>query len=209
MSRVMWTISLVLAATNPAMAECPSAKSPLSPFTVGVGGSSTSEVYRMESGETRLVGRFSNNAVVEQTYYQGLIQLEHIDRGNRTLYTPKSDLKKLFPPRVGQTYTVDFEMLASNGQKRPFRGQYKVVGRDRIAIGGCPYEVLKIEHSNVIGEGQLHFINTDWYAPEIKLILAREYKRPGGGSDIRKYDSIAPLKKDQPRQPAPTGGRSI
>jgi hypothetical protein len=171
-------------------ADCPSPQKPDQPFRVSVGNRSSSEVYRLDSGETRTVTRFSGGIILEQTYHQGLIQVEHIAGGKRTLYTPLTNLKALFPMKVGQTHRVDFDVQTPDGKKRVMHAEYKVVGKDQLHIGPCRYEVLKVEHSNRFGEGPLIFSNTDWYAPDLRLIVAREFKR-GNSTNVIKYDAIS------------------
>lgn len=92
--------------------------------------------------------------------------------------------------KVGQTYRADFDAQEPTGRQRLFRTEYKVVGKDRIVVGPCPYEVLKIEYSNRFGEGPLIFINTEWYVPSIGSVLAREFRNP---HEIRKATSIRQL----------------
>jgi hypothetical protein len=190
------SLLLLLAAITPVTAQCPSAQNPKQAYLFGVGNESTSEVYRLDTGETRVVSRYKTGRVVEQTLYEGLIRTEHLDRGRRTTYAAKDDLRKLFPLKVGQVHVVQFDAEGSDGKKRLLRAEYRVVAKDHLIIGPCRYDVLKIEHSNRFDEGPLIFINTDWYAPDIKMILAREYKLRGGGSEIRKIDAIS-LKKDE------------
>jgi hypothetical protein len=186
--------ALALCLAWPAFAaDCPSAQKPEQAFRVSVGDRSASEVFRLNTGETRTVARFSGGAIAEQTYYQGLIRLENISDGKRTIYTPRSNLKPLFPLKVGQKRQVEFDVQTPDGKKRVMRAEYKVVGKDELLIGACRYEVLKVEHSNRFGEGPLNFINTDWYAPDIRLIVAREYKSRNGQSEINKYDAISIL----------------
>jgi hypothetical protein len=85
------------AACADAAAQCPSAQNPREPYALGVGEESVSEIYRLDTGETRVVSRYKGSTVVEQTLFQGLIRIEHIDRGRRTVYTPRDNLSKLFP----------------------------------------------------------------------------------------------------------------
>lgn len=183
---------LLSVAGRPVAANCPNAQKPEQAFRVSIGSASASEVYRLDTGETRTVTRFKGGAIAEQTFYQGLIRTEHIDGGRRTIYTPKTNLKTFFPLKVGQTYRVDFDVQTADGKKRVLHAAFKVAGKDQIVIGPCRYDVLKVEHSNSSGEGPLLFINTDWYAPDIRLIVAREY-RHGNGSVINKYDAISIL----------------
>jgi hypothetical protein len=47
--------------------------------------------------------------VLEVTLFQGLFELNRLDRGKRTTYRPKSDLAKTFPPAPGKKITAIFE----------------------------------------------------------------------------------------------------
>jgi hypothetical protein len=186
--------ALLFCAAGPCFAaDCPSAQKPEQAFRVSVGANAVSEVFRLGTQETRTVTRFKSGGIAEQSFYHGLIRTEHIDDGRRTSYTPRSSLKGLFPLKVGQKHRVDFDMVTPDGKKLVLRAEYKVAGKDQLLIGPCRYDVLKVEHSNRIGEGPLQFINTDWYAPDIRLIVAREYKRGNGGTVINKYDAISLL----------------
>jgi hypothetical protein len=173
------------------MAECPSSQKPAQAYRVSVGNSSTSDIYRLNTGETRVVGHFRDGTISEQTFFQGLIRTEHIDRGRRTTYKPGRNLADFFPLKTGQTLLVDFDVVALDGQKKVLHAKYEVTGKDQIFIGPCRYDVVKVAHSNSFRDGPLQFINTDWYAPEIRLTVAREFKRANGEPEIRKYDSIS------------------
>jgi hypothetical protein len=184
--------ALTLSIAGPSYAaDCPSSKKPAQAFQVRVGARSASEVYRLDTGETRTVTRFNAGATAEQTFYQGLIRTENISDGRRTLYTPQSNLKALFPLKVGKTHRVNFDVQTADGKKSVLRAEYKVVGKDQLLIGPCRYDVFKVEYSNGYGDGPLRFINTDWYAPDIRLVVAREYRGERGQSVINKYDAIS------------------
>jgi hypothetical protein len=173
-------------------ADCPSSKKPAQVFDVSVAGNSTTEVYRLENGDTRTVTRFSGGAVAEQTFYRGLVRIEHWDSGQRTFFKPMSDLATLFPLKAGRSRRFDFEVQTGDGQKKTLHAEFKVVGKDRVEIGACRYYVIKIEHRNSFNDGPMPLINTDWYAPEIRLILAREYQRSNGETVIHKYTRLVP-----------------
>jgi hypothetical protein len=70
-----------------------------------------------------------------------------------------------------------------------------VKGADVLYIGPCRYNVLKIERSESRSVDPPRFIDTDYYSPELKLILAREYRERNGGTSMIKYDRIYPLKR--------------
>ena len=126
-----------------------------------------------------------------RTLYAGLILTEHVADGRRTTFKPRTDLKQLFPLQVGQRYRIDFDTQEPGGEHRLLRTEYKVVGRNQLAIGECEYEVLRIDYSNRYGDGPLTHTHTDLYAPEIKLVVGREFKQRDGTSEIQKYDSLS------------------
>jgi hypothetical protein len=189
-------VAIVFGADWSIAAECPSSKDPKQVFRVSIGSSATSEVYRLDSGDTRAVERFKGGAIAEKTYYQGLIHTEQLDNGRRTTFTPKSSLKALFPLKVGRRHRVEFDMQTADGKKSVLYAEYKVVGKDQIIVGGCQYDVFKVEHSNGSSKERMRFIDTEWYSPDLRLIVAREYKLANGETLIRKYDAISTMDAD-------------
>ena len=172
-------------------AECPSSQNPKQAFRVSIGSSAASEVYRLDTGDTRVVARFKGGSIAEKTYYQGLIQTEQLDNGRRITFTPKSNVKAIFPLKVGQRHQVEFDVQTANGEKRVLYAEYNVAGKDQILIGGCRYEILRVDYSNGSRKEQMPFSDTQWYSPDLRMILAREYKRANGEIVIRKYDAIS------------------
>src|SRR6516164_5818241 len=79
-----------------------------------------------------------------------------------------------------------------------------VKGADTLYIGSCKYNVLKIERSESHRAHPPVFVGTDYYSPELKLILAKEIRKNNGG-----YDRIYALKraeiKTRRRTSRPTG----
>ena len=55
--------------------------------------------------------------------------------------------------------------------------------------------MLKIERSESRTAERPRFVDTDYYSPELKLILAREYRENNGGTHTVKYDRIYALKR--------------
>ena len=69
------------------------------------------------------------------------------------------------------------------------------VPKDSLFIGPCRYEILKIERSEGRGERPPQLINIDYYAPELKLVIAKEYKERDGRLTLIKFDRIYPIKR--------------
>ena len=72
--------------------------------------------------------------------------------------------------------------------------EFVVKGTDVLYIGPCKYNVLKIERSESRSAEPPRFVDTDYYSPQLKLILAKEYRESNGGTHAIKYDRIHPLK---------------
>jgi hypothetical protein len=64
-----------------------------------------------------------------------------------------------------------------------------------LFIGPCKYSVLRIERRESTSAVPPQFVYTEFYSPELKLILAREYKRQNGETLLIKYDRIYPMKQ--------------
>jgi hypothetical protein len=55
--------------------------------------------------------------------------------------------------------------------------------------------VLKVERSESRSADPPRFIDTDYYSPELRLVLAKEYRESNGGTHTIQYDRIYPLKR--------------
>jgi hypothetical protein len=54
--------------------------------------------------------------------------------------------------------------------------------------------VLKIERRETRRDGALRRLNTDYYAPALKLIVGKEFKERDGRSSLNKFDRIYPTR---------------
>jgi hypothetical protein len=170
--------------------ECPTADTASRGFLVERGDKQKTEVSVGDDGLVHTRMRFGGQPLLETTLFAGLFALDRFDRGRRTTFTPLTNLKTLFPLRVGQRALGLFEFQDSN-KTIPMTILLSVKAAEPLAIGPCTYTVLKIEHSEARGEGrQPRYIYTDYYAPDLKLVLMKEYKEADGRSTFVKYDKI-------------------
>jgi hypothetical protein len=189
-------MALLLMLSASAVADdCPTAKSGKDGFVVERGERSSTDVYHTENSVVRTVMRSGGEALLETSQFEGLLQLDRIDRGRRTTFRPKSDLSTIFPLKPGQQATAAFEYQDANGSTAIATVGLNVKERDKLFIGPCRYDVLKIERSESRGETPLRLINVDYYAPELKLVIAKEYKEKDGRSTLIKFDRIHPIKR--------------
>ena len=181
----------LIAASVPATAAdtCPDARTAPSGFIVERGEGSKTEVLHVGATTVRTIYRFNGNAVLETTQYQGVFELERIDRGKRATSKAINDLGKLFPLKVGQKLTGIFEI--TEGERHVTRTiTLTVVKADQLYVGACQYGVLVIDRSQRTDNGPMIFMNTDYYAPDLKLIIAKEFKESGGRTSLNKFDKI-------------------
>lgn len=71
--------------------------------------------------------------------------------------------------------------------------ELQILDQDELYIGGCKYRILKIERRQSRAGGPPSFINIDYYAPELKLVIAKEYREANGRTSVIKFDRIYPL----------------
>ncbi len=170
--------------------DCPTAATASRGFVVERGDKQKTEVFVGDDGLVRTRMRFGGQSLLEVTLFAGLFSLDRFDRGRRTTFTPLTDLKSLFPLRVGQNALALFEYKDSNGTT-PMSVLLLVKGTEPLPIGPCTYTVFKIEHREARGEGRTpRYIYTDYYAPDLKLVLMKEYKETNGRSTFVKFDKI-------------------
>jgi hypothetical protein len=187
-----WLVGAALIALAPAFAaaqDCPTAQSGKVGFVVERGDRQKSEIFHGEDGIVRTVMRYNGVMLLETTQHEGLFQLDRLDNGRRMKFEPQTDLKKLFPLKAGRKVGAKF-ISESNGQQGSLSVEMEVKGTEALYVGPCKYNVLKIERS----AEPPRFVYTDYYSPELKLVLAKEYRENNGGTHIIKYDRIYPLK---------------
>jgi hypothetical protein len=193
-------VAAILCSTGKAAAiDCPSGElSQESYVLVADNGSSVTQVDRTRP-EAVLTARYIRRRPASaHVLYQGLVPLAISQKERRIVNTPRSDLKRMFPLNVGETHRLEFERTIADGKRGIVRAEYKVLGEDRTRIGACVYDVFKIEHSEAVGRGPMRFINTEWYAPDLRMIIGREYRRMKGDLpyiQFYKYDTIFTLKQ--------------
>jgi hypothetical protein len=176
---------LVLA--SPGFAEdCPSAASGKGSFVVERGPDSTTEVFYGDGPTVQSVLRYRGQTLLETTLHEGLFELDRLDRGRRWVSKPKADLAKLFPLRQ-QKIDVEFDVQQGDGKPVPTQVKLTVIGTDHLMIGSCKYDILKIQRDET---GARRLNNVDYYAPTLKLVVAKEYSERDGRTTLIKFDKI-------------------
>src|SRR5581483_3440949 len=97
-----------------------------------------------------------------------------------------------FRPSLGKTLTAKFEDTDA-GQKATLTVALRVRKQDALYIGPCQYKVLRIDRSAGYGNNSPQFLETDYYAPDLTFIIAKEYKEDNGSTTLNKYDKIYPM----------------
>jgi hypothetical protein len=174
--------------------DCPTAQSGKLGFVVERGDQQKSEVFHGDGGIVRTVMRYKGTMLLETTQHEGLFQLDRLDNGRRAKFEPQTDLKKLFPLKPGRNVGAKF-ISETDGRQGTLSVEMAVKGADVFYIGPCKYNVLKIDRSESRGIDPTRFLYTDYYSPELKLILGKEYRENNGGTHMIKYDRVYPLQR--------------
>jgi hypothetical protein len=178
--------------------DCPSAQTSAHGtsahgFVVERNESQTTEVYDAGQGLVHVVTRYNGQTLLETTQYAGLFFIERLDRGRRTTYQPKTDLKALFPLKSGAQLHAKF-ITERDGSFGRLYVELDVGKSEDLFIGACKYAVLRIERRESSNAVPPQFVYTDLYSPDLKFVLGREYRHQGGQTQLIKYDRIHPLK---------------
>jgi hypothetical protein len=171
--------------------ECPTAKSASEGFVVQRGERSKTEVFHVGETDVRTVYRVDGRSMLEVTLFQGLFDLDRLDRGKRSAYRPVSDLDKFFPPAPGKKITAIFE--ETEGERKGNLRTFVLEVRkepDTLSIGACEYKVLRIDRSVMDSNNKPVFMETDYYAPDLKLVIGKEYRESDGRTSLNKFDRI-------------------
>jgi len=194
--RAALAVAIVAASLMPrpsAAQDCPTAQSARKGFVVERNERQKSEVFADDKGIVRTMMRYDGTTLLETTQFEGVFQLERIDRGKHTKFAPSTDLKTLFPLKPGKQARAKF-VSEADGQDRRLSVELDVKGREDLYIGPCKYSVLRIERSESRSAVPPRFVSSDLYSPDLKLVLAREYRNRDGKTQLIKYDRIYPIK---------------
>jgi hypothetical protein len=173
--------------------DCPTAQSGARGFVVERNESQKSEVYHAGDGIVRVVTRYGGETLLETTLYEGLFLLERLDRGRRTKFDPRTELKTLFPLKPGAQLHAKF-VTESDGNFGRLYVELDVRKPEDFFIGPCKYTVLRIDRLESRSAVPPQSVYADLYSPDLELVLGREYKHQDGQTQVIKYDRIYPLK---------------
>jgi hypothetical protein len=189
---------MAVAAAPAGAQDCPTAQSGKAGFVLQRGDQQKTDVFHVEDGLVRTVTRAYGTTWLETTQYQGLFELDRLDRGRRTKYEPQTDLQRLFPLKPGRTVKAAFKW-ESGSERGTLSIELAVKGADVVWIGPCKYDVLKIDRTESLNGGPPRFRDTDYYSSELRFSLAKEWRDSGGrGTHTNKYDRIYSLTSTVP-----------
>lgn len=139
--------------------------------------------------------RFRSGATVKATYYQGLIELDRVQRDLTLVVRPKTPLDSFFPIKPNSTFRFDSESGEDGKEMRRTTTELTVLGARRFAIGDCILNVWLIERRVPGLHNEMRLDLTYYYSSDFKFIVAREYPARNGRLDIVTYNRVS-QKKD-------------
>jgi hypothetical protein len=182
-------IWLILEPAAHAADDCPTAVTGRGTFIVERGEQSKTEVVFGDGAVVGATFRYRGKTYLETKQYEGLIQLERVDKGRRTVFKPNDDLAKLFPLKPKQQISVLLEAREDGAEPIVTTISLKMTGADSLAIGTCKYDVLKFERIET-GSNKNTDPVVEYYAPELKFVVAKEYRERDGRTTLIKFDRI-------------------
>jgi len=171
--------------------DCPTALRGKGSYVVERSADSKTEVFFGDGPTIRTTLRFKDRTLLETTLYEGLFELNRVDRGVKIESKPKVDLAKFFPLKPKQTIAADFDVITSGKETKAKTVKLSYVGVPGYKIGDCTYSVLKFQRNDT---WPVFYDNIDYYAPELKLVVAKEYKERNGRTTIIGYTGISSAK---------------
>jgi hypothetical protein len=188
---VAWLLSVCPAT---AALDCPTASTARQGFVVERNRLPMEVVFAEDRLVRNILRSATGETLLETTAFEGLFELDRVDRGRRTVSHPTTTLAELFPLKVGKEITANFDI----GEAPPIvKGKtvLRLKGKDDLFIEACKYNVFVMEKSVGRGDNAPVFFSTDYYSPDLKLIVAKQFKEPNGASLLNKYDKIYPAKQ--------------
>jgi hypothetical protein len=183
------TFSLILASAVHAADDCPAAVKGRGAFIAERGEQSKTEVTFSDGAAVGSISRFRGKTFLETKQYEGLIQLDRFDKGRRTVFKPRSDLAKIFPLKPKQQISLQLDASEDGAEPYLVTVNLRMTGADNIVIGACRYDVLKFERIEVRSNKNSEPV-VEYYAPELKFVVAKEYKERDGRTTLIKFDRI-------------------
>jgi len=186
-----WLLSLCPATAAP---DCPTAATARQGFIVERNRLPMEVVFAEDRLVRNILRSTTGETLLETTAFEGLFELDRIDRGRRTVSHPTTKLAELFPLKVGKEITANFD-IGDAPQIVKGKTVLRLKGKDAVFIESCKYDVFVMEKSVGRGDNAPVFFSTDYYSPDLKLIVAKQFKEPNGASLLNKYDKIYPAKQ--------------
>ena len=168
--------------------DCPNALAGSGSYTLEQGVNRITEVFYDDGPTVKTEFRIGGQLLLATTLYQGLFELHRLDRGLLIESKPRDDLGKFFPLRPLQNMpkilVTSFDLTSSEAvTKNNIRVvRLRYIGAQEFKIGDCTYPVLKFQRD----ENWPSVSNIDYYAPQLKLVIAKEYS----DHSIRSYERI-------------------
>ena len=188
---VAWLLSVCPATAAP---DCPTASTARQGFIVERNRLPMEVVFAEDRLVRNILRSTTGETLLETTAFEGLFELDRVDRGRRTVSHPTTKLAELFPLKVGKEITANFD-IGDAPQIVKGKTVLRLKGKDALFIEACKYDVFVMDRSVGRGDTAPVFVSTDFYSPDLKLIVAKQFKEPNGTSLLNKYDKIYPAKQ--------------
>jgi hypothetical protein len=174
--------------------DCPTASTARQGYFVERNSLPMEVVFAEDRVVRNILRSTTGQTLLETTAFEGLFELDRLDRGRRTVSHPTTKLDELFPLKVGKEITANFD-IGDAPQTVKGKTVLRLKGKDALFIESCKYDVFVMDRSVGRGDSAPVFSSTDYYSPDLKLIVAKQFKNPDGTTLLNKFDKIYPAKQ--------------
>ncbi|QPC93788.1 hypothetical protein [Mesorhizobium sp. INR15] len=186
-------LAVLLSASAAHADQCVDAKSAKNGFTLEMPGI-RSEFRPVAGGMVSVANKYGSQSPQTQYLFAGLIEVFRDSNTGRLAMIPFSDLRKLFPLKVGAKSTIEFVELSPKDPPKSVKTLTLVVkGKETFRLGDCKYGVLAVSETFKNGAGDTLDTYTALYAPDLQAALARRYDDGTSSESVNGYQTIRPL----------------
>jgi hypothetical protein len=180
---------LALLPTTVFAQSCPDAATAKTGFVLGKQGT-TARVRRANDLLTHVVNTYPGGTKQDVLYFRGLFEICRSSENGRRIAVPLTDLRTVFPLKVGVRRAVTYIPAQPDGAGAPVSLELSVESQEKLQVGSCSYEVLVVRNRFLGPDGRVMSQHVDFYSPDLGFVLAKKYDEGGGRESLVKYQSI-------------------
>ena len=177
--------------------DCPTAQTAKLGFVLEQQGT-TAEVRPAPNHFVHVVNSYPSGKKQHVLYYRGFFPISRFDDTARSINSPVSDLRTVFPLELKARRAITYASAQPDKIGALVSLEITVTGQEQFQLGSCSYNVLIVRNRYLNAEGKVTSEVTDLYSPDLGFVLAKRYEEGSGRQTTVKYQNIKPLGRTSP-----------